>query len=146
MWAGGPHHTNDRERSFALDLLAPLAEVEGCCFVNLQIGPSAAQLQDVSWPILDLSADIHDFSDTAALVSQLDLVITVDTSVAHVAGALAKPVWVLLPHAPDWRWQVGREDSPWYPTMTLYRQPKRGDWQSVIERVRDDLRDFKRLT
>jgi len=146
VWAGSPHHTNDRERSIALDALAPLAEVEGCAFINLQIGPSAAQLADVSWPILDLTQDIHDYADTAALVAQLDLVISVDTSVAHVAGALAKPAWVLLPHAPDWRWQIGRDDSPWYPTMTLYRQPKRRDWQSVIKRVQDDLRDFQRLT
>jgi len=146
VWAGSPHHTNDRERSIALDAFAPLADVEGCSFINLQIGPSAAQLADASWPVLDLTQDIHDYADTAALVTQLDLVITVDTSVAHVAGALAKPVWVLLPHAPDWRWQIGRDDSPWYPTMTLYRQPKRRDWQSVIKRVQDDLRDFQRLT
>ncbi|HEY9078851.1 tetratricopeptide repeat protein [Magnetovibrio sp.] len=146
VWAGSPHHTNDRERSIALQTLSPLSDVKGCTFVNLQIGPSAEQLQQASWPIIDLTYDIKDYADTAALVSQLDLVITVDTSVAHVAGALAKPVWVLLPHAPDWRWQIERTDSPWYPTMTLYRQPKRRDWISVLERVERDLRQWAERT
>jgi len=142
VWAGSPHHTNDRERSVALEIFAPLAEVQGCAFISLQIGPSAAQLKEASWPIVDMTGGIDDYADTAALVSELDLIITVDTSVAHVAGALAKPVWVLLPHAPDWRWQIARQDSPWYPTMKLYRQPKRRDWQSVIDMVQRDLKDL----
>jgi len=141
VWAGSPHHTNDRERSITLDTLTPLSEVPGCAFINLQIGPSTAQLADVSWPVVDLTQDVGDYADTAALVGALDLVITVDTSVAHVAGALGKPVWVLLPHAPDWRWQLEREDSPWYPSMKLYRQPLRRDWQSVLQRVKSDLKD-----
>ncbi|OEJ68277.1 tetratricopeptide repeat protein [Magnetovibrio blakemorei] len=140
VWAGSPHHTNDRERSIALKNLAPLSDVQGCTFINLQIGSSAAQLHEVDWTIIDYTAHISDYADTAALVGQLDLVITVDTSVAHVAGALNIPVWVLLPHAPDWRWQLKRSDTPWYPSMTLYRQPKRGDWLSVIARVKSDLR------
>ena len=84
---------------------------------------------------------LHDFGDTAALLAELDLLISVDTSVAHLAGAMARPVWVLLPFAPDWRWLLGRCDSPWYPTMCLYRQPTRGDWDSVIAAVRQDLDD-----
>jgi len=139
VWAGSPHHTNDKERSIALDMYAPLATIEGCDFVSLQIGDSADQVQGATFPIVDLTQDIKDYADTAALVSQLDLIITVDTSVAHIAGALGKPVWVLLPHAPDWRWQVDRKDSPWYPTMILYRQPKRRDWASVLSRLVNDL-------
>lgn len=139
VWAGSPHHTNDRERSIALKKLGSWADVQGCTFINLQIGASAQQMKEIDWPILDFTAHISDYADTAALVAQLDLVITVDTSVAHVAGALNRPVWVLLPHAPDWRWQLDRSDTPWYPSMTLYRQPKRGDWQSVIARVKNDL-------
>lgn len=139
VWAGSPHHTNDRERSIALKKLISLAGVQGCTFINLQIGSSAEQVQEVDWPMIDCSTHISDYADTAALVAQLDLVITVDTSVAHVAGALNIPVWVMLPHAPDWRWQLERSDTPWYPSMTLYRQPKRGDWQSVIAGVKNDL-------
>jgi len=139
VWAGSPHHTNDRERSLDLSTLAPLAAVEGCHLVSLQIGPRAGQVAEVPWPMVDLTGHFDDYADTAAVIHELDLVITVDTSVAHVAGALAKPVWVLIPHAPDWRWQIDRDDSPWYPTMTLYRQTKRQDWGPVIERVRADL-------
>lgn len=139
VWAGSPHHTNDRERSILLEMLSPLADVPGCAFINLQIGPSAAQLADAGLPIVDLTEHINDYADTAALVAKLDLVITVDTSVAHVAGALGKTVWVLLPHAPDWRWQLEREDSPWYPSMKLYRQPRRRDWGSVLQRIKEDL-------
>ncbi|MCR4376890.1 MAG: tetratricopeptide repeat protein [Rhodospirillales bacterium] len=135
VWAGSPHHTNDRERSIPLEQLAVLAKVPGCTFINLQIGDSAKQLADVDWPIMDMTQHVEDYADTAALVSELDLVITVDTSVAHVAGALGKPVWVMLPHAPDWRWLREREDSPWYPSMKLFRQSKRRDWPGVVARV-----------
>jgi len=85
--------------------------------------------------IVDHSKDIKDISDTAALIEQMDLVISVDTSVAHLAGALGKPVWIMLPHVPDWRWLLDREDSPWYPTARLFRQPSHGDWDSVIKSV-----------
>jgi ADP-heptose:LPS heptosyltransferase len=87
----------------------------------------------------DYSEDIHDFSDTAALIENLDLVISVDTAVAHLAGALGKTVWTLLPYVPDWRWMLQREDSPWYPSMRLFRQPSIGDWESVINRVASEL-------
>jgi ADP-heptose:LPS heptosyltransferase len=88
---------------------------------------------------VDLAPLIGDYADTAALVSQLDLVISVDTSVAHLAGALGRPVWLLLPCAPDWRWLLGRADSPWYPTMRLFRQPQPGDWKAVIDQVEREL-------
>ncbi len=90
---------------------------------------------DADASIVDLSPGLHDFADTAAVVMQLDLVITVDTAMAHLAGALARPVWTLLPFAPDWRWLLGRDDSPWYPTMCLFRQARPGDWPDVFDRV-----------
>ena len=89
--------------------------------------------------ILDVGEELGDFSDTAALMSQLDLVISVDTSVAHLAGALGKPVWILVTHVPDWRWLLERDDSPWYPTARLFRQPRIGDWESVVGRVGREL-------
>jgi ADP-heptose:LPS heptosyltransferase len=85
--------------------------------------------------ISDYTGELNDFADTAAFVANLDLVIAVDTSVAHLAGAMGKPTWALIPFAPDWRWLIGREDSPWYPTMRLFRQKSIGDWESAIERV-----------
>ena len=93
----------------------------------------------LSLAVVDLSPELSDFAETAAAISNLDLVISVDTAVAHLAGALAKPVWTLLPRVPDWRWQVRGETTPWYPTMRLYRQPRSGDWHSVIQRVTGDL-------
>ena len=108
-------------------------------FYSLQMGPSAAQLTATNMQIADLTTAIRDMADTAALIEQLDLVICVDTAVAHLAGALARPAWVLLPFAPDWRWLREREDSPWYPTLRLFRQPKLRDWPSVIENVRNAL-------
>ena len=102
--------------------------------------PDDAAVLGARGGILHLGDALKDFSDTAAVVSALDLVISVDTSVAHLAGALGKPVWVLVPFAPDFRWLLAREDSPWYPTMRLFRQPRLGDWDSVLERVRDELR------
>jgi tetratricopeptide (TPR) repeat protein len=138
-WAGNPSHHRDRYRSIPLSRLDPLLRLQGVHFFSLQMGPEAAQLATTPVPITDLSDAIHDMADTAALMAHLDLVIAVDTSVVHLAGALGKPVWVLLPIAPDWRWLLGRQDSPWYPTMRLFRQPKFGDWESVVEMVRAAL-------
>lgn len=136
-WAGGPGYKNDRKRSIALSALAPLIQVAGIAWFSLQKGPTAAEAQQIppgtTW--IDFTADLDDFADTAALMSQLDLIISVDTAVAHLAGALGKPVWVLIPSKPDWRWLLDREDSPWYPTMRLFRQKNPGDWTQVIERV-----------
>ena len=93
-------------------------------------------------PVLDVSDDLDTFADTAALIAELDLVISVDTAVAHLAGALGKPVWILLPYTPDWRWQLGRADSPWYPTARLFRQTSRGDWASAMAQVREALAEL----
>lgn len=136
-WAGNARHANDRNRSLPVSLLAPLAARTDVHLVSLQVGARAgdAAAAGLAGRIEDVSADLGDFSDTASLVAALDLVITVDTSVAHLAGALGRPVWTLLPVVPDWRWLLERSDSPWYPTMRLFRQPARGDWSAVIEAV-----------
>ncbi len=141
VWAGSPTHKNDRNRSLGLAALAPLLAVEGVSFFSLQKGAAAEEVaaSGLAGRLSDLGPELGDFADTAAAVSCLDLVIAVDTAVAHLAGALGKPVWTLLPFAPDWRWLLDRADSPWYPTMRLYRQPAAGDWASVLERVAADL-------
>jgi tetratricopeptide (TPR) repeat protein len=128
VWAGNPEHVNDTRRSLDLKMLAPLFDIPGTSFVSVQHGPRTADLKKLKRkiPIVDLGAQFDDFTDTAAAVGALDLIITVDTSVAHLAGALGKPVWVVLPWVTDWRWMLKREDNPWYPTMRLFRQ-KRGD-------------------
>jgi tetratricopeptide (TPR) repeat protein len=141
-WAGSPTHLGDRFRSVPFHLLEPLLDVEGAHFFSLQLGPESAQLAASHAPITDLAPAITDLADTAALMLQLDLVIAVDTAVVHLAGALGRPVWVMLPFSPDWRWLLDREDSPWYPTMRLFRQPQFGDWPSVVEAVRVALREM----
>jgi hypothetical protein len=138
VWAGHPGHPNDHRRSLRFDDLAPLLENSDCHFCLLQKGPSAADAAGVSMD--RLGEDLADFADTAAAIAAVDLVISVDTAVCHLAGALGAPVWTLLPFAPDWRWLLDRTDSPWYPTMTLYRQQQPGDWAEVIARVGRDLR------
>jgi ADP-heptose:LPS heptosyltransferase len=141
VWSGSARNANDRNRSIGLAQLIPLVAQAGVQFVSLQ-----QELRDddagilSNHPIIHLGGELRDFADTASVVSQLDLVITVDTAVAHLAGALGKPVWILLPFAPDWRWMLDREDSPWYPTARLFRQPAIGDWGSVVERVGRELR------
>jgi Flp pilus assembly protein TadD len=139
VWAGSSLHPNDRSRSLSPTLLRGLVQPPNVHFYSLQQKPQSAGLQDLQ----NLRfADVWDelsFEDTAAIVANLDLLITVDTSVAHLAGALGRPVWTLLPFAPDWRWMLGRSDSPWYPTMRLYRQPKLNDWESVLRTVSADL-------
>lgn len=144
VWAGNPARPGDRLRSISLSVLAPLGEVKDIVFYSLQKGLPAIQAKypPQGMRLIDLTDDLHDFADTAALITNLDLVISVDTAVAHLAGALAKPVWTLLEFVPAWRWMLDREDSPWYPTMRLFRQPKRGDWASVIHRMVAELRSF----
>ena len=136
-WAGRPQQWDDRKRSISLAMLAPLAAVTGVTFYSLQKGEAAAEAAapPPGMKLVDLSARIADFSDTAALASLLDLVITIDTSVAHLAGAMGLPVWVLTAQAPDWRYHLGRDDNPWYPTMRLFRQERDGDWAGAIARV-----------
>jgi tetratricopeptide (TPR) repeat protein len=138
-WSGKSAHPNDHNRSIPLADLAQLLSCQAQ-WVSLQkdVRP-ADQPTLVASELLDVSSELEDFSDTAALLSQLDLIVTVDTSVAHLAGALGKPTWVLLPFAPDWRWLTGRTDSPWYVTMRLFRQPVPGDWASVIRDVKTAL-------
>jgi tetratricopeptide (TPR) repeat protein len=134
-WAGLPEHLNDRNRSIALATFAPLGAVPEVTFYSLQKGPAAAQTAQGGITLVDHTDELTDFAETAALITNLDLVISVDTAVAHLSGALAKPVWTLLPYAPDWRWLLDRQDSPWYPTMRLFRQPRPGDWGSVMEAI-----------
>jgi hypothetical protein len=143
-WAGNPLHTDDRRRSTAPEKLAPILRVPGVRFVSLQIeprGPLPPTLAAAG--VLDFTGDITDFSDSAALIAELDLIITVDTSTAHLAGTLGRPVWVLLPFVPDWRWGLGREDTPWYPTMRLFRQSERGKWGPVIDKATMALHELR---
>jgi Flp pilus assembly protein TadD len=142
VWRGNPKHKNDANRSVGFETFRRLFDQEVCKFISLQLGlndTEAATFAD--HPACRVPAGkIGDFTDTAAIVAQLDLVITVDTSVAHLAGAMGKPTWVLLPFDPDWRWLMQRTDSPWYPNVRLFRQPKIGDWDSVIAEVGVQLR------
>ena len=148
VWAGRsrteqPHAVAiDRRRSMRLADMVPLFSVPGCSLVSLQLGPSAAQMQALpAGAVLhDVSGRLHDWDDTAALIAGLDLVIAVDTAVAHLAGALGKPVWMLNRFDSCWRWFLDRDDTPWYPSMRQFRQTRRGDWAGVIERVTDALR------
>jgi Tfp pilus assembly protein PilF len=149
VWAGNPAHHNNAHRSLRLREFAPILQVPGVKFYSLQVpippqdetyfrkhfrsGPGAAA------NLVDLSGRFESFLATAAAVAELDLIIAVDTAVAHLAGALAKPVWTLLPFAPDWRWLLDREDTPWYPTMRLFRQNQRGQWPPVVARVAEEL-------
>jgi hypothetical protein len=131
-------HQYDADRSIPFAAVAPLAEVSKARFFSLQLGSPALQIREPgnAIPLIDFTGDLKNMADTAGLISQLDLVIAVDTAVAHLAGAMGKKVWLLLPFVPDWRWMLQREDSPWYPTMRLFRQKRIGDWTDVIERVR----------
>ncbi len=138
-WAGHPKNRNDRRRSISLLALAPLAAVPGVALHSLQGGEAARQLDGSRLPIADHHSERSDFAGVAALVANLDLVISVDTVVAHLAGALGKPVWTLLPFSADWRWLTIRDDSPWYPSMRLFRQVSPGDWAGVIARVAAEL-------
>jgi Flp pilus assembly protein TadD len=147
LWAGSPRnnypeaHAIDKRRSMRLEQFAPLATVPGVHFFSLQKGGPATQAKTPppGMAFTDFMDHVEDFTDTAALIANLDLVIGVDTAVIHLAGALAKPVWALSRYDGCWRWLLNRGDSPWYPTMSLFRQPKPWDWESVIEKVREAL-------
>jgi hypothetical protein len=141
VWAGNPLHANDVRRSIMLESLLRLAHAAPASFVALQkdLRAGDAELLARSRRITPLGETLTTWEDTAAAICALDLVISVDTSIVHLAGALAKPVWILLPFVPDWRWLEHRDDSPWYPTARLFRQPAMDDWAGVIERVVAEL-------
>jgi len=141
VWGGSVEHVNDRRRSCLLSQFRPLSSIPGIRLYGLQKGKQAIQadLLGSEMGLVNLGDELDDFDDTAAVIENLDLVISVDTSVAHLAGAMGKTVWTLLPFSPDWRWMLGRDDSPWYPTMRLFRQEERGCWEPVIERVAKEL-------
>jgi len=142
-WAGKPANPNDRNRSVELRQLAALAQVQNVTFFSLQKGDAAAQPAPAGLNLTDWTSELTDFDETAALVANLDLVITVDTAVAHLAGAMGKPAWVLIPFVPDWRWMLNRTDTPWYPTLQLFRQEKAGDWKPPIARLAKQLSELK---
>jgi hypothetical protein len=169
-WQGDPAFVNDRQRSIPLRQFAPLANVSGVQLISLQKGAGTEQMVDGGWLTVNgeekkeqsngqseggkpfsLTTTVHcppstfdetsgPFMDTAAIMKNVDLVVTCDTVIAHLAGALGVPVWVALAHVPDWRWQLHRADSPWYPTMRLFRQNRAGDWQGVFERIANELK------
>jgi tetratricopeptide (TPR) repeat protein len=151
VWAGNPRkelpnlNLIDRQRSVAFETLVPLLAVTACSFYSLQKGDDAVkQLRNSAWRdhVIDFTDELHDFSDTAALIENLDLVVAVDTSVLHLAGALAKPVWLLNRYNTCWRWLRDRDDSPWYPGLRQFRQDASRDWDQVVRRVADALRDY----
>ena len=140
VWSGGHLYKNNQSRSCPLRHFQPLLQLPDIAFYSLQKGIAQASLAELGWDqVQDLSSQLGDLADTAAAIAQLDLVITVDTSIAHLAGAIGKPVWVLLTFLPDWRWMLHREDTPWYPTMRLFRQTQPDDWQGVLDRVSQAL-------
>lgn len=136
VWAANPSYSNNAARSLPADRFLPLTRLPGLQCWGLQVGPAAAETPE---GVTNLAEGLIDFAETAAVISELDLVITVDTAVAHLAGSLGKPVWLLLTYAPDWRWMLSREDTPWYPTMRLFRQRRPGDWAEVVERLAAEL-------
>jgi len=145
VWSGGWYHPNRRHRNIPLATFQILFDSPAGHFfvVQKQVRPQEAARLAAFPGVTDLSAQLHDFADTAAIVENLDLVISADTSVAHLAGALGRPTWILLPYAAEWRWLLGREDSPWYPTARLFRQPAIGDWPAVFVRLRAELARFR---
>ncbi len=144
VWRGNPQHENDRRRSVPLEILAPLLEVSRVSFFSLQLGDGAGEREVPAWSarVADLAPLLTDFAQTAAVVRALDLVITVDTAVAHLAGALAKPVWILIAQGNDWRWLHERTDSPWYPTARLFRQQRGRRWNPAVRVMKGALAEL----
>jgi hypothetical protein len=139
-WAGNPNHRLNRFRSVSPETLAPLLQTTKSEFYSLQIGQPRAGIRALTDAgLIDLTEHINDFADTAAYMAELDIIISVDTAVAHLAGALGRPVWTLLPFQGDWRWGLSGERTPWYPSMRLFRQPAIWDWEAVVQRVAAEL-------
>jgi precorrin-6B methylase 2 len=143
VWAGNPQHVRDHMRSIPLAQLRCFEQIDGIDLYSLQKGPNvAADIAASGLNLADLGQHFDDLCDTAAAISHLDLIISVDTSVAHLAGALAKPVWLMIADPPDWRWLLAGDHTPWYPTMRLFRQTKRNRWESVVEAIESELREL----
>jgi hypothetical protein len=142
-WSGNAAHFNDRDRSLSFARLAPLFDAPGH-FISIQrdVRSEDAKKLATEKRVTALGSELENFTDTAAVIALADLVISADTAVAHLAGAMGRPLWVLLPFAPDWRWTLDGESSPWYPTARLFRQPAIGEWDSVIARVGAELARF----
>jgi hypothetical protein len=140
-WQGNPKHTRDRDRSFRLVQFEQLAAIDGVRLISLQRHYGGEQIRELGgkFPLVDLGHELDPgelvIQDTPAAMMGLDLVITPDTMLAHLAGALGIPVWIALPYSPDWRWMLERDDSPWYPTARLFRQPEPGRWDLVFDRI-----------
>lgn len=145
IWAGRPTHNNDRNRSALLTNFLPLANVSGVALLALQKGPKTEQAG--GWygraPLINIGAEIEDYDDTMAILDNIDLLVTVDTSVAHLAGAMGRPVWIMLPRAPDWRWLLDRSDTPWYPTVRLFRQQTVRRWDDVARAIAGELAKYE---
>ena len=141
VWRGSPTLENDRARSIPLRCFESLAGLPGVQWFSLQKGAGVEELPDIAgrFPLIEMGSRLDDFMDTAAVLKNLDLVIACDTAVAHLAGAIGVPVWVALPFAADWRWLLDRNDSPWYPTMRLFRQRQPGDWAGVFAEIKSAL-------
>lgn len=148
IWAGNPEFKGDRLRSPGLEAFRPLFDIPGITFLGLQKGPGRAVLESADWlppHFFDLDEQISDFADTAAIMANLDLIVTSCTGPAHLAGALGKPTWTIIPFSPDWRWLESGQDTPWYPTMRLFRQDAIGNWQTVMQRVESELSALTRV-
>ncbi|HKX11443.1 MAG TPA: tetratricopeptide repeat protein [Stellaceae bacterium] len=140
VWSGAAGYGHNSRRAIAAERLAPLLQLKGVSWFSLQVGERAADLARLPAGVVDLSPELSNFSETAGALEALDLVITTDTAVPHLAGALARPAWVMLAFVPDWRWMLDRDGSPWYPTLRLFRQGARGAWDDVVRRVGVELR------
>jgi tetratricopeptide (TPR) repeat protein len=144
VWAGNSEHSDDHNRSIPFDLFSQLFTVPGLTWISLQVGRKPPEETDRTEQIVDFTDELIDFAETAGVIENLDLVIAVDTAVAHLAGALGKPTWLLLPYRSDWRWGLLSETSTWYQTMRLFRQEKLGDWQGLLEQVKTALQNFNK--
>lgn len=143
VWAGNPKHKNDRARSMDPALLQPLTEVAGVSLYSFQVGGAENGVAEIGADkVVDLKPYLSDYGQTAAALAGMDVLVSVDTSVAHLGGALGLPTWIMLPTTLDWRWMLAREDSPWYPSVKLYRQKAKGDWAGVVEVIVEDLREL----